>query len=212
MELILTGRTMRASEAEAAGLVTKVVPAEATLDAALELAGQVASMPPLAVRAAKAAIRAAAEQPLSAGLAAERAAFFELFDTDDQAEGMAAFTDKRVPVWTGRLTALGREEERMERDTPGGSDVGRDIERDLGDEPPATYPRSAPDYLAPIDDTSPVSGHTPAPEASTSADRCARARLGRTHRTSSTRPSARSGRRGSTSARSTATSWSRRGP
>jgi len=102
MELILTGRSMRAGEAEAAGLVTKVVPAEATLDAALELAGQVASMPPLAVRAAKAAIRAAAEQPLSAGLAAERASFFALFDTDDQAEGMAAFTDKRVPVWTGR--------------------------------------------------------------------------------------------------------------
>jgi enoyl-CoA hydratase len=102
MELILTGRSMRANEAEAAGLVTKVVPAEATLDAALELAGQVASMPPLAVRAAKAAIRAAAEQPLSAGLAAERDSFFALFDTDDQAEGMAAFTDKRAPVWTGR--------------------------------------------------------------------------------------------------------------
>jgi enoyl-CoA hydratase len=59
-------------------------------------------MPPLAVLAAKAAIRAAAEQPLSAGLAAERATFFGLFDTDDQAEGMAAFDDKRAPVWTGR--------------------------------------------------------------------------------------------------------------
>lgn len=102
MELILTGRSMRAHEAEAAGLVTRVVPAEATLDAALELAEQVASMPPLAVRAAKAAIRAAAEGPLSAGLAAERESFFALFDTDDQAEGMAAFTDKRAPVWTGR--------------------------------------------------------------------------------------------------------------
>jgi enoyl-CoA hydratase len=102
MELILTGRSMRALEAEAAGLVTRVVPAEATLDAALELAGQVADMPPLAVRAAKAAIRAAAEQPLSTGLAAERESFFALFDTDDQAEGMAAFTDKRAPVWTGR--------------------------------------------------------------------------------------------------------------
>ncbi len=102
MEMILTGRSMRAHEAEAAGLVTRVVPAEATLDASLELAGQVASMPPLAVRAAKAAVRAAAERPLSAGLAAERESFFALFDTDDQAEGMAAFTDKRVPVWTGR--------------------------------------------------------------------------------------------------------------
>ena len=102
MELILTGRSIRAHEAEAAGLVTRVVPAEATLEAALELGGQVASMPPLAVRAAKAAVRAAAEQPLSTGLAGERASFFALFDTDDQAEGMAAFTDKRAPVWTGR--------------------------------------------------------------------------------------------------------------
>jgi enoyl-CoA hydratase len=101
MELILTGRPMRAVEAEAAGLVTRVVPAEATLDAALELAAQVASMPPLAVRAAKAAVRAAAEQPLSVGLAAERQTFFGLFDSDDQAEGMAAFNDKRAPVWTG---------------------------------------------------------------------------------------------------------------
>ncbi len=102
MELILTGRPIRAAEAEAVGLVTRVVPAEATLDAALELAAQVASMPPLAVLAAKAAIRAAAERPLADGLAAERASFFGLFDTDDQAEGMAAFIDKRTPAWTGR--------------------------------------------------------------------------------------------------------------
>lgn len=102
MELILTGRPIRAAEAEAAGLVTRVVPAEATLDAALELAGQVASMPPLAVLAAKAAIRAAAERPMADGLAAERESFFGLFDTDDQAEGMAAFIDKRAPAWTGR--------------------------------------------------------------------------------------------------------------
>jgi len=102
MELILTGRTMTAHEAEAAGLVTRVVPAEATLDAALELAGTIAAMPPLAVRAAKRAVREAAERPLSAGLAAERDAFFALFDTDDQAEGMAAFMEKRTPAWTGR--------------------------------------------------------------------------------------------------------------
>ncbi len=102
MELILTGRSMSASEAEAAGLVTTVVPAEATLDAALELAGRIASMPPLAVCAAKRAIRDAAERPLSEGLAAEREAFFGLFDTEDQAEGMSAFTNKRAPVWAGR--------------------------------------------------------------------------------------------------------------
>jgi hypothetical protein len=57
----------------------------------------------------------------------------------------------------------------MERDTSGGSDVGRDIERDLGDEPAPQYRDAAPDYLAPIDASSPVSGHTPMPEATTSA-------------------------------------------
>jgi hypothetical protein len=57
----------------------------------------------------------------------------------------------------------------MERDQSGGRDVGRDIERDLGDEPPASIRDAAPDYLSPIDDSSPVSGHVPAPESSTSA-------------------------------------------
>lgn len=102
MELILTGRSISAHEAEATGLVTTVVPAEATLDAALELAGRIAAMPPLAVRAAKRAIKDAAERPLSEGLAAERETFFGLFDTDDQNEGMTAFTNKRAPVWAGR--------------------------------------------------------------------------------------------------------------
>ena len=102
MELILTGTTMTAREAEAAGLVTRVVPAAATVDAALELADRIAAMPPLAVRAAKAAILDAAERSLSEGLARERTAFFRLFDTRDQAEGMAAFTEKRPPAWSGR--------------------------------------------------------------------------------------------------------------
>jgi enoyl-CoA hydratase len=102
MELILTGRSIGAIEAEALGLVTTVVPAEATVDAALELAGRIAVLPPLAVRAAKAAVRDAAERGLGEGLAREREAFFRLFDTQDQAEGMAAFVEKRPPVWTGR--------------------------------------------------------------------------------------------------------------
>ncbi len=101
MELILTGRTMSAREAEASGLVTSIVPAAATVDAALELAGRIAAMPPLAVRAAKAAILAADESSLAEGLAQEREAFFRLFDTADQSEGMAAFTQKRPPVWSG---------------------------------------------------------------------------------------------------------------
>jgi enoyl-CoA hydratase len=101
MELILTGRTMTAREAVTYGLVTRVVPAEATVGAALELAAAIAAMAPLAVRSAKAAILDAAERDLSDGLARERAAFFDLFDTDDQAEGMAAFREKRRPNWSG---------------------------------------------------------------------------------------------------------------
>jgi len=101
MELILTGRSLSAREAAGAGLVTTVVPAAATVDAALELAARIASMPPIAVRAAKAAVLDAADRQLRDGLARERAAFFALFDTDDQAEGMAAFTEKRPPVWSG---------------------------------------------------------------------------------------------------------------
>ena len=56
----------------------------------------------------------------------------------------------------------------MEQDPPGGTDVGLDIERALGDESPAAIRDSAPDYLAPIDESAPVSGHSPAPEATSS--------------------------------------------
>ena len=102
MELILTGRSMPAAEALAAGLVSSVVPAAETIPAALGLADRIAAMPPLAVRAAKRSVLAAAELPLAAGLRAEREAFFDLFATDDQREGMRAFQEKRPPVWTGR--------------------------------------------------------------------------------------------------------------
>ena len=102
MELILTGRPIDAREADRLGLVSLVVPAEETLDRALELAGRIAAQPPLAVRAAKAAVRATQELPLSDGLERERQAFFALFSTDDQKEGMAAFAQKRPPRWTGR--------------------------------------------------------------------------------------------------------------
>jgi enoyl-CoA hydratase len=102
MEMILTGRSISAREAEARGLVTRVVPAEATLDAALELAARIAAQAPLAVLAAKEAVKIAEELPLAAGLDHERRAFFLLFGSDDQSEGMAAFAEKRVPHWTGR--------------------------------------------------------------------------------------------------------------
>jgi len=102
MELVLTGRTMDAREAEAHGLVTSVVPSEATVDAALDLAQRVAEMPPVAVLAAKEAVNRAFELPLEAGLEFERRNFFLLFASEDQAEGMAAFTEKRPASWQGR--------------------------------------------------------------------------------------------------------------
>jgi enoyl-CoA hydratase len=102
MELVLTGRMFDAREALAAGLVTSVVPASDVIPTALSLADTIASMPPLAVRAAKRSVLAAAELPLSAGLRTEREAFFDLFATEDQREGMRAFQEKRPPSWTGR--------------------------------------------------------------------------------------------------------------
>ena len=102
MELVLTGRRIDAAEADRLGLVTRVVPAAETVPAALELAAKVASMPPLAVRAAKAATRATQDLPLTDGLRYERDRFEALFTTDDQREGMAAFLEKRRATWTGR--------------------------------------------------------------------------------------------------------------
>lgn len=102
MDVILTGRNLPAGEAEAHGLVTQLVPREATVPAALELAARVAAMPPLAVMAAKEAVNRAFELALEAGLEFERRNFFLLFGSDDQREGMAAFLDKRPPDFRGR--------------------------------------------------------------------------------------------------------------
>jgi enoyl-CoA hydratase len=102
MELILTGRSIDAREAERWGLVTSVVPAEETLEAALALAARIAAMPPVAVLAAKEAIGRAHELSLTAGLEFERRNFFLLFASEDQKEGMAAFVEKRTPTWHGR--------------------------------------------------------------------------------------------------------------
>lgn len=102
MELVLTGRQIDAWEAHAIGIVSRVVPAEATLREATAIARLIADGPSQAIRAAKRAVRAAAELPQRSGLATERRAFFDLFATEDQAEGMAAFTEKRAPRWSGR--------------------------------------------------------------------------------------------------------------
>jgi enoyl-CoA hydratase len=102
MELILTGRSIGAREADRLGMVSLVVPAEETLARALELAGRIAAMPTQAVRSAKAMVNATGELPLDEGLRLERRVFFDLFATEDQHEGMTAFIEKRSPRWTGR--------------------------------------------------------------------------------------------------------------
>ena len=102
MELILTGRTIGADEAERAGLVARVVPAAELLDEALKTAAAIAAMPPLAAMAAKELVLAADELPLAEGVRLERRLFHMLAATDDKAEGMAAFIEKRPAVWKGR--------------------------------------------------------------------------------------------------------------
>ncbi|OGN88144.1 MAG: enoyl-CoA hydratase [Chloroflexi bacterium GWC2_73_18] len=102
MELVLTGANLPAREAEARGLVTRLVPAREVVAAALELAGTIAAMPPLAVMAAKEAVNAAYEMSLGAGVAHERRLFYLLFASDDRVEGMGAFLEKRRPEWKGR--------------------------------------------------------------------------------------------------------------
>ena len=101
-ELILSGRTFGALDAERWGLVTTVVPAEETFEAAFDLAARIAAMPSLAVMAAKEAIARADELSLTAGLEFERRTFSMLFATDDQKEGMRAFIEKRPAEWRGR--------------------------------------------------------------------------------------------------------------
>lgn len=102
MEMVLTGRMMGAREAEAAGLVSRVVPVGTCLDEALKLAREIASKAPLAARFAKEAVNKAFETSLADGIEDERRWFYFLFATDDQKEGMRAFTARRPPEWSGR--------------------------------------------------------------------------------------------------------------
>lgn len=102
MEMVLNNRTLSAQEALHHGLVNRVVPVSDYLDEALKLADEIASRAPLAVRAAKKMIKASYDVSLTEGLAEEKQAFYDLFNTDDQKEGMQAFVEKRKPEWKGR--------------------------------------------------------------------------------------------------------------
>ncbi|MEE3001743.1 MAG: enoyl-CoA hydratase-related protein [Planctomycetota bacterium] len=102
MDVVLTGRFLTAAEAERHGLVSRVVPREHWYAEALKIAHQMAALGPIALKNAKESVLNSEEQFLSDGLKRERRLFYDLFDTEDQKEGMGAFLEKRKPTFTGR--------------------------------------------------------------------------------------------------------------
>ena len=102
MDMILTGRMMDAAEAERCALVSRVVPLAELIDTAMAAAKKIAGLSANAVKLTKEMVNAAYETPLSQGVMLERRLFHSLFAFEDQKEGMAAFVEKRKPVFTGR--------------------------------------------------------------------------------------------------------------
>lgn len=102
MEVMLGGRNLTAQEALTAGLVNRVASVETYLDEAVKLAEKVASLPQVAVRLIKDAVNQAEELALTPGLAYEKRNFYLAFATEDKAEGMSAFLEKRSPQWKNR--------------------------------------------------------------------------------------------------------------
>ncbi len=101
MEMVLNNRLLTAEEALNFGLVNRVVPVERYLEEAVQLATEIAARAPLALRLGKEAVNHAFESFLSDGLADERRAFYMLFASLDQKEGMQAFIEKRKASWKG---------------------------------------------------------------------------------------------------------------
>jgi enoyl-CoA hydratase len=102
MKMVLTGEPIDARVALAAGLVAELVATEDTVKRAVEIAGVIASMAPLAVRTAKESVLVAFELGLTAALESERKSFVLLAASSDRQEGIAAFLEKRAPEYRGR--------------------------------------------------------------------------------------------------------------
>ena len=102
MEMCLTGRMMGAEEAERAGLVSRILPVGELVEEAVRTAAAIAAKGRLAALAAKEAVDASMENSLAEGVRLERRLFHALFATEDQKEGMAAFSEKRKAVFAGR--------------------------------------------------------------------------------------------------------------
>ncbi|MGY4627258.1 enoyl-CoA hydratase-related protein [Bradyrhizobium sp. USDA 4486] len=102
MQMVLTGEPICAERAVAAGLASEMLPASELVERALAIARVISKRAPIAAQLAKESIQAAYETPLSAGLAIERRAIRYAFTTNDQKESMAAFVEKRQPIFSGR--------------------------------------------------------------------------------------------------------------
>ncbi len=102
MEMCLTGRNMDAAEAERAGLVSRVVPAAELMVETLKAAHKIAEQSLPIVMMTKEAVNRAYETTLTEGIRFERRVFHAMFATEDQKEGMAAFSEKRKPVFKDR--------------------------------------------------------------------------------------------------------------
>ena len=103
LELVLTGARIDAAEARDIGLVNRIAEeGVALVDAAVSWLSAVVEGAPIAQRAALAAVRAAREQSLAAGLAVERRAYEDCLASEDRREALRAFTEKRKPVFSGR--------------------------------------------------------------------------------------------------------------
>lgn len=99
MEMCLTGNMITAAELERAGLVSRVLPQEQLMPAALQLAEQIASLSLPVVKLAKSAVLQSFESTLNSGMQIERSLFHSTFALADQKEGMSAFVEKRKPDW-----------------------------------------------------------------------------------------------------------------
>jgi enoyl-CoA hydratase len=102
MEMVLTGNMISADEALKAGLINRVVPVELYLSEAVKLAVEIAAMSPVAARLAKESVLHAFNTTLDEGLSFERKNFYMLFASEDQKEGMKAFTEKRKAEFKGK--------------------------------------------------------------------------------------------------------------
>ena len=99
MEMNLTGVPISATEAQKAGLVSKIFPVESVVDEAISTADKIASHSKIVVQMCKQATNAAYETTLTEGLATEKRLFHATFATHDRKEGMTAFVEKRKPQW-----------------------------------------------------------------------------------------------------------------